>query len=356
MAEKIKTVLKFLAFFSIGGLILFLLYRSQANAYAEQCLLDGIPATECNFLDKIITDFKSVKFSWLLLVIGLYMASNLSRAARWMMMFKPLGYKIKFINAISTLMFGYFANLGLPRLGEVLRPVALSKYEKVGVEKVVGTIVSERALDVVMLLVFIGLALSLEYDTVWTYIQENQALADKILPIVTSPIFFGFIALGIAAVLYIFLHKGFRSSKIGRKFFSLLYGLLEGIKSIFKLERPFLFIIHTLFIWTMYFLMTRFCFFAFEPTSSLTTLAGLMIFVFGTLGIVFPSPGGMGTYHATLMAGLAIYGIGQADAFSFANIIFFTIQFFCNVFFGLLAYLLLPLVNKNYEGAISTEN
>ncbi len=356
MPSQIKAVLKFLLFFSVGGLILYLLYRSQSNAYAEQCIIDGINPEDCDFLKKIFDDFKSVKLSWLLLVVALYMAAKLSRAQRWTMMFEPLNHKIKFSNAFATLMFGYFANLGLPRLGEVLRPVMLSRYEKVGVEKVLGTIVAERALDFIMLFLFIGLAFLFEFQTLWSYIVENQALSDKLLPILTSPLFYLVILTGIVGAVMLFRSQKFRTSKLGLKFFELFKGLLEGIKSVFKLKNPWIFIAHTVFIWLMYFLMTRMCFLAFDPTSHLSTMAGLMIFVFGTLGIVFPSPGGMGTYHATLMVGLAIYGVSQSDGFSFANIIFFTIQIFCNVFFGLLSYLLLPLINKNYNGAILAEN
>ncbi|GLR18519.1 lysylphosphatidylglycerol synthase transmembrane domain-containing protein [Portibacter lacus] len=356
MGDKVKAFLKFLVFFASGGIILYLLYRSQANAFAEQCLIDGIPSDDCNYFQKIMTDFRSVKIAWLLLVILMYMASNISRAARWMMMFKPLGHTVKFKNALGTLMIGYFANLGLPRLGEVLRPVALSRYEKISVEKVVGTIVAERALDVIMLLLFIGLALLLEYDRLWSYILENQAILDKVMPILTSPLFYILILIFAVSGILLIRSAWFKKSKLGVKVFGLVHGLMEGIKSIFNLERPSLFILHTVFIWVMYFLMTRLCFYAFEPTAGLSLVAGLMVFVFGTLGIVFPSPGGMGSYHALIMAGLAIYGVEQADSFSYANIIFFTIQLFCNVFFGLLAYILLPLLNKNYEGELSTQN
>ncbi len=356
MGDKTKNFLKFLIFFSVGGLILFYLYRSQAADFAEQCVIDGIPPEDCDFLGKIIDDFKSVNVGWLLIVIAMYMASNVSRAARWMMMFKPLGHKVKFLNALSTLMIGYLANLAVPRVGEVVRPIAFARYEKVGVEKVVGTIVAERALDVLMLLLFIGLALLLEYDTLWGFIQENQGLMDKIMPIISSPLFYIAIVLAGVGGVFFLRSSWFRNSKLGVKIFSLLGGFMEGIKSVFKLEKPFIFIAHTVFIWVMYLMMTRVCFYAFEPTSALSLTAGIMIFVLGTLGIVFPSPGGLGTYHALLMAGLAIYGIDQTDAFSFANIIFFTIQLFCNVFFGVLAYVLLPLINKNYEGALSTEN
>lgn len=356
MNKNIKSLLKFFVFFAAGGIILFLLYKNQSTAFAEQCALDGIPSDQCNFLSKIFADFKSVKIGWLLLVVAMYMASNLSRAARWSMMFKPLQYRIKYFNAIATLMFGYFANLGLPRLGEVLRPVALSRYEKIGVEKVAGTIVAERALDVLMLILFILLALGLEYDTLWGYISENEGIRDKVMPILSSPYFYVLMFLSALAGILILRSQWFRQSKFGIKVKSLAKGFLEGIRSIFKLQRPMLFIAHTIFIWIMYFLMTRVCFYAFEPTEGLSITAGLMVFVFGTLGIVFPSPGGMGSYHALLMAGLSIYGIDQGDGFSFANIIFFTIQLFCNVFFGLLAYVLLPLANKHYDGAVSTEN
>lgn len=352
MEKYIKNVLKFLLFFSVGGFILFLLYRNQANAYAEQCLIDNIPSEDCNYLQKLFNDFRTVRWPWLLLVLLMYMASNLSRALRWMMMFRSLGYTIKLFNALGTIMFMYFANLGLPRLGEILRPVALSKYEKVGVEKVVGTIVAERALDFIMLLLVVGLALIIEYDTLWGFIVENQALSDKIINLITNPLIYVLLVGAGISALFFLKSDYFRRTKLGIKIYGILEGLMEGIKSILNLEKPILFIGHTLFIWIMYFLMTRVCFYSYEPTSNLGLEAGLMVFVFGTLGIVFPSPGGMGSYHALIMAGLALYGVAQTDGFSYANIIFFSIQIFCNVIFGLTAYLMLPVMNKNYEGAI----
>ena len=271
-------------------------------------------------------------------------------------MFKPLGYSIKFFNAIATLMVGYLANLGFPRLGEVLRPIALSNYEKIAVEKAAGTVVAERALDVLMLLLFIILALTLEYDTLWSYIQENQALADKIIGIFTSPLFY-ILILALSITGFVVLRsRWFRNSKLWYRIVEMLKGFADGLISILKLERPIIFILHTLFIWLMYFLMTRLCFYAFEPTAALSLSSGLMVFVLGTLGFVFPSPGGMGSYHALIMAALAIYGVDQTDAFTLANILFFTIQIFCNLLFGLMAYVLLPIYNKNYEGALSTKN
>lgn len=112
---------------------------------------------------------------------------------------------------------------------------------------------------------------------------------------------------------------------------------------------------HSVVIWLMYFLMTYLCFFAFGPTAHLGLMAGLLVFVFGAFGIVIPSPGGMGTYQIAVTAGLVIYGVGRADAFAFSNICFFTINLFCNIGFGLLGYLLLPLLNKNYQPSWTKE-
>jgi len=106
------------------------------------------------------------------------------------------------------------------------------------------------------------------------------------------------------------------------------------------------FVFHSILIWFCYFAMTYVIFFAFKPTEHLGPVAGLVVFVFGTLGIVFPSPGGMGSYHFLVEEGLTLYGVGEADAFSFANIMFFSVQLFCNVLFGILALIILPIYNK----------
>jgi hypothetical protein len=96
----------------------------------------------------------------------------------------------------------------------------------------------------------------------------------------------------------------------------------------------------------MYYVMTYLCFFAFAPTSDLGLVAGLTVFVFGSLGIVFPSPGGMGSYHYLVGEALGFYNIGGADAFSFAMIVFISINLFCNIFFGLIFIILLPIIHK----------
>lgn len=113
-----------------------------------------------------------------------------------------------------------------------------------------------------------------------------------------------------------------------------------------KLKSPAMFTVYSLGIWVMFYLQCYFNLLAFPPTAHLGAGAALMVFVFGTLGFVIPSPGGMGTFHALCIAALALYGINGGDAFSYANISFFAIQIFYNIIGGVLSLVLLPVLNK----------
>lgn len=347
--KAIKNVLKFLLFLSVGVVLLYLVYQNQNEAYMTQCAEDGIPASDCSLIQKIINDFKSVRIHWILGIVIAYTISNISRALRWNMLLKSLGRSPRFINSFLTTMLGYFANLGLPRLGEVLRPVSLARYEKVSVEKVLGTIVVDRAIDVLFLLLIIGIAFILEFDTLWGYLSENMGKGESSGSLFSNIFFQIFIFLGIVVLSTVWLlRKKIMASRFYSKFINLLKGFWDGILSIKKLENPWLFILHSFIIWIAYYVMFYMYLPAFAPTAHLGLVAALMVFVFGTFGIVIPSPGGMGSYHFLVIAALALYGINGNDAFSFANISFFATHF-CNIVYGLLAVIFLPMINKNYQ-------
>lgn len=349
MNKPLLNFLKFLLFLGVGLGILYFVYLKYNAAYLEQCKLDGVPEAECDLIKKIITDFKNANFLWIFIVLIAFMISNWSRAARWNMLIRPMGYQPKLSNSFFTIMIGYFANLGLPRIGEVVRAATMSKYEKIPVEKLVGTIVVGRTVDVICFALAVGLAFLLEFKNITNFLSENQGAGanDGSGP---SPIL---IAIGVAAVvgaiLFFVFKKQIVQTKLYQKILNTLKGLWEGIQTVRKLDKPWLFVVHSLNIWVMYFLMTYLCFFAFDPTSILTPLQGLVTFVFGAFGILVPSPGGMGTYHFFTSEALMMYDIPSGDAFSFANILFFSVQLGCNVLGGILSLILLPIVNKGYE-------
>lgn len=345
MKKTFINILKFLAFLSVGLVILYLVFQNQNEAYIAECALKGIAEEDCSLIQKILNDFASANYFWLGLILVSFLVSNVSRAIRWNMLMNQLDYKPKFINSFLTIMLGYFANLGLPRMGEVVRPATLSRYEGIPLEQVMGTVVVDRAIDVISILIVTALALFLQFDTLWTFLAENNSLQEKLsnaTPLLASLAVLGMLGLGL---IYFFWDK-LMQSKFFQKIHTILLGFVDGIKTIARLDRPFLFVLHSINIWLMYYLMTYFCFLSFAPTAELSPVIALVVFVFGGWGIVIPSPGGMGTYHFLATTALGFYGVSGDDGFSWSNISFFTIQLGCNVSVGLLALLLLPIINK----------
>jgi hypothetical protein len=340
----LNNFLKFVIFSSIGGGILYLIYRKQNSNYLEDCVSKGGLPEDCSLLDKLWVDLTTAHIEWIIVLVVLFLLSNVSRALRWMMLLKGLGKKVRFANAFLAIMLNYFTNLGVPRIGEIIRAGVITKYEGLPVEKVIGTVVVDRIVDVISILFAIFLAFVLEYDVIYGYIQEN--ISDS--PLMSNVM----LVIGVSGLVLLILLWFFRNKIKATRFYdkiqNIVTGFVDGLKTIRSLENVNIFILHSVFIWLMYYFMTYFTFRAFDPTAHLGMSAALIVFVFGGLGVVFPSPGGMGTYHAMVIAALAIYGIGAEDAFSFANIVFFSLNLFCNISIGLLAVFLLPLINRKH--------
>lgn len=340
--------LKFLLFLTIGASILYWVYLSQNKAYQAQCIIDGIAEEDCSLISKLVTDFRSISVWWTILVIGSYQMSNIIRTWRWQMICEPMGYHLKFRNAFWSIQLGYFANLGLSRAGEIVRAGSLAKYEKIKLDKVIGTIALDRILDLITMAGVVLLAFILQYDAIYNYLADN--MRDFNVNAFLKGWIFQTFAYGmlLALLLLLIFQKQIRQTILYFKIKNFIKGIYEGIRVIKRIKRPMVFILLSILIWVFYFLMAYFAFFAFEPTSHLGILTALIVFVFGSFGILIPSPGGMGTYHALVVAALAIYNIQGDDAFSYANIMFFNIQILTTIIFGLLSLILLPATNKHY--------
>lgn len=360
-----KSLIKFLLFISVGIVILYFVYENQSNGYALECQCKG-DCVHDNLIDKLIFDFKNTHIFWLAVVCFAFMVSNLSRALRWNMLIEPLGYKPKTFNTFFATMIGYMINLALPRAGEVAKPAAVSRYEKIPLEKLFGTIVVDRIFDVLMLLIVTGITFMTQFPYIYGFLFGEKAPSveciEGVVPVEQgmnipwAMLFWIGVGLGILFLLFVVINwKNVKTWGITQKILDLFTNFLEGIKTVFQLKRPSMFIFHTVVIWLMYYLMMYLCFFAYQPTSSLAMSAGLLAFVFGAFGMVIPSPGGMGTYQIAVTAALVIYGVAEADAFAFSNIIFFTITLFCNIFFGMMAYIVLPIYNRGYEPTLPND-
>ena len=352
MGKSIVNLLKFLLFLTVGLSILYLVYRSQNANYLIQCQEDGIPLEECSLLKKVLNDIKSANFLWISVAITGFMISNISRALRWQQLFQSIGYVTKFGNSFWTIMIGYFANLGLPRAGEVARAASFSKYEKIGIEKVMGTVVSDRLVDLACLFTVTVLSCFLSYDKIGTFVKENLSNDSNTSG---SNLKYYIVVVLVAVLIFFFsIRKKLAQIPVFKKIITLLSGFLQGIGSLTKVQNKPLFFLHTCIIWMMYFMMNYAMLKSFEPSAHLGLEAGLVVFVLGSLGILIPSPGGMGTYHYLVGIALSIYSISGDDGFSFANIAFFSINIFGNILFGLLGLIMLPLINRHYEPTRTT--
>lgn len=352
--KRLLNVLKFALFLSIGVVILYLLYRNQNAAYQANCALNGIPAENCSLLQKLWDDFKSVNYFWIFIVFIVNIISNISRAFRWTMLLKTLGYQPRVLNAFLTTFVGYFTNLGLPRMGEVVRAGMMAQYERIAAEKVFGTVAVDRIVDVLSILIVTGLAFLLDFDTIWRFVDGYVNLGDKFGSSSNFLLLFGGIVVMIG-LLFFFLRKKLLEYAFFQRIAKIAQGFWQGLQTIRKVERPWLFILHSINIWLMYYLMCYLCFWAFAPTSDLTPVAALIVYVFGAWGMVVPSPGGMGTYHFLAQLALGFYGINGGDAFSWANISFFLGSLAGNVIGGITSLILLPIVNRGYHPKASTD-
>ncbi|MEO6759422.1 MAG: lysylphosphatidylglycerol synthase transmembrane domain-containing protein [Saprospiraceae bacterium] len=343
----VKKAVQLLFFLGVGITILTLVFRSQNAAFQEQCRLDGTPADQCSLLDKLWYDFSTIHIGWMLLVVAAFTLSNIFRALRWQMLLRPLGYQPRFINCLLTILLGYFANLGFPRMGEVVRAGSLARYERIPLEKVMGTAVVDRLMDFLCLGLVVALAFLLEGQTLLHFMAHRQAGGGQSSSLLENTFVLTALGLLLAGALAVLLfRKKLQALPAFKKVAILVKGFWEGLRSVFQLQRTGLFLLYSVGIWLMFYLQCYFNLIAFPPTAHLGASAALMVFVFGTLGFVIPSPGGMGTFHALAIAGLALYGIGGSDAFSYANIAFFAIQIFYNIVGGVLALVLLPILNR----------
>lgn len=340
--------LKFLFFLSIGLGILYLVYRGQNIAYQAECEVKGISPEDCSLAKKVLTDFGKVNYLWIAGVLLVYLASNISRAMRLNMLLHPLGYRPRLINTFFTTILGYFSSLAIPRMGEVVRAASLAQYEKIPVEKIMGTVVVDRIMDVLCILGVTALALVLEGGPIWGFIDANVRLEERFGSLGNLALW----GLGIVAVFALLLYlfrRQLAQSNLFQRIKRIAVGFWQGINTVRSLKRPWIFVFHTVFIWTMFFLMTLLCFKAFGPTEHLPWRTAFTVFVFGSWGVVVPSPGGMGTFHFMAQQALGIYGVSGDDGFSWANISFFSVNIGSNVFIGLISLLLLPVINRHYH-------
>ncbi len=317
--KNLKSAFKVLLPLAIG---VFFIYLTVSTTTKEEQQL-------------ILSYIKKADFRFIMLSVFFGILSHLSRAYRWKFLLAPLGYRPRFINAVLSVLIAYIANLGIPRSGELLRATTMSSYEKIPFEKLFGTIIAERLVDLILLLCFILLSLSLQYDLILTALKEKQ-ISPSLLVLALVVVSFFFLALRA-------LFKKNQSPLILR-IKTFLKGLAEGILSIRSMQNKGAFIVHTFFIWFMYLAMFYAIKWTVPETAGLGINALLPAFVIGGLTISATN-GGIGIYPFSVALMLSAFGISNESGLAFGWIMWSS-QTLMILVFGSLSFFILPLVNR----------
>ncbi len=291
---------------------------------------------------------------WLMVPVFIILTlSHILRALRWRILMLPMGYTPSVINTFFAVMIGYLANLAVPRLGEVLKCTILAKYEKVPAEKLVGTIVAERAFDVISLAIVFVLALISQFDVVGEYGSQllKQLFANKAGSFSMMKIGIGVCILAIIIIAIKVWFNQFSHLRIVILAKKILHGIWEGLSSIKNLKQKGLFIFYSVGIWSLYIAGTWVGFQATHGTTHLGLPQAVSALAFASIGMIV-TPGGIGAYAFFLATVLEKNGIPFEIGFANGTLQWFA-QFMIVAVIGSLCLFLLPFYNKKKKNEIS---
>lgn len=298
---------------------------------------------------ELLAVLRSNSISWgiILLSILVEVLGNVIRGARWRLLVHPFSTPAPRVrNTILSVLGSYAVNLIFPRAGDVWRCAALSRYESLSMAKLVGSLLMDRLMDMLVLGLIVLMAIGVFSDFLGGYFVEHPDLSLKVSHLASSPWFYlTLLALGVLGYLFWRLSK---KSRWGAKVRKVLREMWEGLLSIRFMPHRGLFILYTIGIWGCYFLGFYLTFFAFPFTQDLGINVGLLAFVMGCLGVAAPVQSGIGAWHFMVITTLTAVGVERSDAGSFALVVH-TSQTLGNALIGLIAILVIPLLNRNYS-------
>ena len=321
MNKKASKTLWYIVFLALGGALLWLSFRN----------ID---------LSQLWTDIKGAKCSWMLLSLLCLAISLYFRALRWNIQIEALGYKTRASSTYAAVLIAYLANCIFPRLGEVVRCSVLKRKENIPFDKTLGSVISERIIDLTVLFGLAFLVIVFQWKLLGSLVTSWMV---PLLNKLKDNVLFGIIAIILVAV-------GFYGiiilCKKNKKIAAIWHGFIAGVKSVVTMKEKWRFVLYTLGVWGFYVLMTWLPFYMLSETSHLGVVEAITLLGIATMGIVAPVPGGIGTYHfiaITLLNGF--YGISEQVAGSFAAInhgsqmVFYLIT-------GVLAYIVMFFFDK----------
>ncbi|WP_298639441.1 lysylphosphatidylglycerol synthase transmembrane domain-containing protein [uncultured Prevotella sp.] len=332
--KKITTAtIKLLLPVLLGGVILYWMYRDFDFKRIESVML------------------YDMDWTWMLLSLPFGITAQLFRGIRWRQTLEPVGERPRLSTCVNSIFLSYAASLVIPRIGEFTRCGVLGRCDGVSFPKALGTVVTERAIDTLLVMLITGLTLLAQMRIFGSFFQSTGTSLDSILRNFSAT---GYIVTAVCAVaILVLLHFLLKRLAIYNKVRATLSGIWQGMISLRSVKNIPLFIILTLGIWGSYFLHYYLTFFCFEFTSGLGLMCGLATFVVGSIAVIVPTPNGAGPWHFAVKTMLLIYGataisgrrITADEALSFVLIVH-TIQTMLVVLLGVAAWIMIGLKEK----------
>lgn len=306
MKKKIFRTLRFILFLSIAGILLYFAFK-------------GVDFT------LLWHSFTHANYFFILVYLFFGFTSLFTRAYRWNLLIEAMGFSPTFLNSFYSLNTGYMANYAFPRLGEITRCVSLSRKEKIPVDKLFGTVIVERVIDLIMVAILLVLLIVFRFDFFGTWLNEHifGPLVEKLNASIGGAWKLLVLLVGIPVILvlvyYIFRERFSRIHFI-QKIKSFIKGIFDGLKTIYKLKRRGAFLLHTCLIWLSYWAMTYAAVFSLPETSVLKPIDGLFLLIVGSFGFILPAQGGIGAYHLITALGLTLYNVPREAGLTYATI------------------------------------
>ncbi|MEQ8323644.1 MAG: lysylphosphatidylglycerol synthase transmembrane domain-containing protein [Vicingaceae bacterium] len=295
---------------------------------------------------KLLEDLKHANYFWIALSMFFGVVAFVARGLRWNILLEPMGYQPRKTSSVYSIIVGYLANLAVPRIGEVTRCTVMSKAEDIPVDRLFGTVILERIID-------LGILFSLTTFTILLKVDQFGGFFVDLISSKTSSyqnaglIVFGVLILLMLGLIVMYrLRQRFVLHPWSVKIRSFFLGLKEGLVSIKRIKNRRWFIFHTAMIWLSYYLMTWVAFYAINETAGLGMVDGLFILVVGGFGMAAPVQGGIGAYHLIVSMGMGVLGVSSLSGLSYATIVH-TSQTFLVLVTGLISFILISVSPKN---------
>jgi glycosyltransferase 2 family protein len=333
MSKKIISILQYAFFLGLGTFLLWLtLRKSDWNS--------------------IIRDLWGAKYIFLIPATLMLVVAHYLRALRWRILIEPLGYKPSTLNSFLAVLVGYWANLAVPRLGEVLKCTILARYEKIPADKLIGTIVAERAIDVCSLVVVMMVTVFSQYDLIGSFSKDlfTKFFTSRTGSLSLSKV--GIFALIVVSfiILFIWVFRRLSHLAIVIKTRNIFLGIWQGLTSIRHIKQKGAFFLQSVLIWALYLYSTYMGFFAMKDMAHFGIKGALSALTFGSFGMIIPSPGGIGSFQYAIQQVMILYGVSPEKGLSLGMLIWFA-QTGIIILFGTIAFLLLPVANKEKKVA-----